>query len=169
VFAFVNRDWMAYAGRMAGRSYKLAKVALMRFHPADTVYDGPREGIRISFDVETVGLAMRGYIDLQRPLAAPGIPRIVDGDGSRPMLLGRRFNWDKVADRPLVDDLLGANISEQLVGAVWEGAPSLTFCAAEGDDLLPFTPASMIGGWWHASSLAGATTQYESVHSFNEQ
>ena len=168
VFSFVNRDWMAYVGRMAGSPYKIATVALMRFHPADSVYDGPREGVRVSFVVETVGLAMRGYVDLQHAAVSPAGPPSVGGD-CHIMRLGRRFGWDKVADRPMVDDLLAVATNERQIGPVWDGAASLTFYAAEGEDLVPFTPASMIGGQWHTSSTAGDVSQYESIHSFNDQ
>jgi hypothetical protein len=161
LFSWVNRDWLAYTGRTIGMPHKLAKVQMMRFHPADTVYYGPHEGVRVPFSVENVGLVMRGWVDLRRAVSRVdgGLPLSLSQ--ATPKYLGERFFWDAVADEPLVDDLVVHWGDDRKFGEIWEGDASLTFYEGEGEEVLPFQPRRVVGGWWHTMSFHHSTSPPE--------
>lgn len=168
LFSWVNRDWLAYTGRTHGMPHKLAKVQMMRFHPADTVYYGPHAGVRLSFSVETVGLVMRGWVDLDHEVNRESGELPLSLSQQTPKYLGQRFFWDAVADRPLVNDLVAHWGDERKFGPIWTGDAALTFHEAEGEEVLPFQPLRVIGGWWHTMSFHHSTSPPEIVLTFGE-
>ena len=148
-FSWVNRDWLAYLGRTVGQPHKVAKVQMTRFHPADTVYYGPHQGVHLTFSVDGVGRVLQGALTLQReyPLDDPELPLSLGLPAAR--YLARRYFWDVLNDRPLVDDLVAHWGDRREIGPIWGGPAELEFLDAENEEVSLFVPRRVIGGWWH--------------------
>jgi hypothetical protein len=165
-FSYGDRDWLCYGGRGTGMPHKLAKVQMTRFHPADPVYYGPHDGVRISFSVENVGLLMRGWLDFEREVSRDSDELPISISMQTPKYLGERFFWDSVEDRPMIHDLVAHWGDDRRFGPVWAGDASLTFYDAEGEELMPFQPRRIVGGWWHTMSFNHGTSTPEIIHTF---
>jgi acetoacetate decarboxylase len=146
--SWVNRDWLAYLGRHIGQPHKLAKVQMTRLHPAHPVYYGPHEGVRICISVECVGLVLRGYVDLKREVPVTTHPLKWNNEYG-PHLVGWRYVWDVCAGEPALNDLVVHWGDDNRLGPLWEGDAWLKFYDAENEEVLPFQPLKMVGGWWY--------------------
>lgn len=166
LYSWVTRDWLAYLGRQAGMPHKIATVEMTRFHPADPIYNGPHEGGRVCVSVENVGTVLRAHVDLKRPCKAEDLPfRMRTGDC--PKYLGHRYYYDVVEDKPALNDLVAHWGDDLVMGPVWAGEASLTFYEAENEEVLPFRPRRMVGGWWFPILFNHATSPPEVIHSYS--
>jgi acetoacetate decarboxylase len=148
LFSWVNRDWLAYLGRTAGQPHKVADVRMTRFHPSDRTYNGPGPGRRVSVSVDCVGPVLRAHVDLERKWEMDETPLPYGSGLDAPRYLGRRFMWDITKDRPLVDDLV-AHWGDSIEMESWWGGPaSVEFFASENEEVIPFQPVRVLGGWW---------------------
>jgi acetoacetate decarboxylase len=165
-FSWVNRDWLAFLGRSAGQPHKIAKVLMTRFHPADPVYGSPRAGVRVCLSVECVGLVLRAHVDFERTYEREGgeLPPAISHP--QPKYLARRFFWDVVADRPLVDDIVAHRGDDRQFGEIWGGPAGLTFHDAENEEVLAFQPRRILGGWWHTMNFHHKQSIPEILHEF---
>jgi hypothetical protein len=165
-YSWCDRDWLTYIGRSrSGMPHKMGKVELTRFHAMDPVYFGPHEGVRMTTGVETHGLVLRAYVDLRGQITAADLPFEI-GDDNCPKWLCRRRVYDVVEDRPAFDDLVVHWGDNMKLGPIWSGDASLQFFDVENEDVLPFQPDRVVGGWylsWHFNhSKSGRYT----LHSF---
>ena len=143
-FTWTNREFLAFFGRLLGMPQKIGKVQMSRFHPADPIYNEPHEGIRISLSVESIGLVLRGYVDLTRRVDR--MPLLTD-NGFLPEIGHRQF-YDVVAGRLAIDDLV-VHWSDGLTpGAIWEGNAWLRVYEAENEEAIRLQPQRVIGGWF---------------------
>jgi hypothetical protein len=161
--SWCNRDWLCYRGRMAGMPHKLADVQMTKFHPADPVYNEPHEGVRICVRVDNLGLVLRATVDLKYKCGPDDLPFPLTPHVKH---LGRRFVWDVVADKPVLNDLVAHHGDNRTPGDVWRGDASLTFYDAEGDNVLPFQPKRMIGGWFHRHLFNHRSTPPHTIYTF---
>ena len=168
LYSWVNRDWLAYLGRQAGMPHKLAKVQMTRFHPSDPVYNGPKEGVRVCASVENVGLVHRTYVDLKRIIEPEELPFRMPREGPSPRYVGHRYVYDVVEDRPALNDLVVHWGDNRTVGEIWSGDASLTFYEAENEEVLPFQPRRMIGGWWYPVRFDHGTSPPKVIHRFGD-
>ena len=153
-FTWVNRDFVEYFGRLLGMPQKTGNVQMTRFHPADPVYDGPHEGVRVCLSVEKIGLVLRGYIDLQR--REEKMPFRMEDDYC-PRFVGRRHFYDVVKGRPAIDDIV-VHWSEGLrLGPIWGGDAWLQFYDAENEEAIRFQPKRVLGGWFTTISFSHDT------------
>ncbi len=166
LYSWVNRDWLAYLGRQVGMPHKLAKVQLTNFHPSDPVYNGPAEGVRVCASVENVGLVHRTHVDLKRIYEPEELPFRMPRGGPGPRYVGHRYVYDVVEDRPALNDLVVHWGDDRTVGEIWGGEASLTFYEAENEEVLPFQPRRMVGGWWYTVRFDHATSPPKIIHRF---
>jgi hypothetical protein len=163
-FSWVNRDWLAYLGRHGGMPHKLAKVQMTRFTPADPVYYGPHEGVRVSVAVECNGLVVKAHVDLESKGELP----FRAGDGYCPKYLGHRYVYDIVTGKPALNDLVahwGDRL--QIPGDVWTGDASVTFFDCENEEVLAFQPRRVLGGWVYPQLFDHKSSPPEVVYSFD--
>jgi hypothetical protein len=150
-YSWCDRDWLTHLGRAAGMPHKLGKVEFTSFHGLDPVYYGPHEGVRLTTSVEAHGLVLRAHVDLEKMIDSSELPFQI-GDDACPKWVGRRRFYDVVADRLAFDDLVVHSGDDLKLGPIWSGDASLTFFAAENEDVLSFQPRRVLGGWylsWH--------------------
>ena len=166
LYSWVNRDWLAYLGRQVGQPHKLAKVQMTRFHASDPVYNGPAEGVRVCASVENVGLVNRTHLDLKRICEPEELPFPMLRGGPSPRYCGHRYVYDVVEDRPALNDLVVHWGDHRTVGTIWSGEPSLTFYEAENEEVLPFQPRRMVGGWWYTVRFDHSTSPPKVIHRF---
>ena len=164
-FSWVNRDWLAYLGRVAGQPHKIADVQITQFHPSDPVYNGPGEGVRICISVNNVGLVLRAHIDLKRAIQAEALPYKI-GKGECPKYVGHRYVYDVVEDKPALNDLVAHWGDDLTLGEIWDGEAGVTFYDAENEEVLPFQPKRVIGGWWYQQILNHSTSRPQVLHRF---
>ena len=147
LYSWVNRDWLAFLGRHLGMPHKLADVTMTRFHRRDPIYDGPKPGVRLAVDVQAVGQVLRATVDLEREVGLDDLPFRISNDYC-PRFLGRRYFWDVCEDRPARDDLLAHWGDSMTLGPVWAGPADVRFFDAENEEVLPFEPLRVNGGWY---------------------
>jgi acetoacetate decarboxylase len=147
LYSWVNRDWLAFLGRHLGMPHKVSSVTMTRFHPGDPLYNGPKEGVRLAVDVQRYGQILRATIDLEREVDQASLPFEIH-DGYCPRFLGRRFFWDACEDRPARDDLVAHWGDSMRLGPVWSGSADLRFFDAINEEVLPFQPTAIHGGWY---------------------
>ncbi len=164
-FSWVNRDWLAYLGRAAGMPHKIADVQVTQFHPSDPVYNGPREGVRICISVNNVGLVLRAYVDLKRPIRGEELPFRI-GHGECPKYVGHRYVYDVVEDKPALNDLVVHWGDDLELDDVWAGEAGVTFYDAENEEVLPFQPKRVVGGWWYRQIFNHGTSRSQVLHRF---
>ena len=165
-FSWVNRDWLAYLGRQAGMPHKVAKVQMTNFHPSDPVYNGPKEGVRVCASVENVGLVLRAEVDLKQRTTPQEMPFKI-GDGDCPRYVGHRYAYDVVEDRPALNDLVVHWGDDFTLGEMWRGDAKLTFYEAENEEVLPFQPRRMVGGWWYTQLFNHSSSQPQVLYRFD--
>jgi acetoacetate decarboxylase len=164
LYSWVNRDWLAYLGRHIGQPHKLAKVQMTRFHPAHPVYYGPHDGVRICISVECVGTVLRGYVDLKREVE--NLPFTWTNE-YHPRLVGWRYVWDVCAGKPALNDLVVHWADNHQMGPIWEGNAWLKFFDAENEEVLPFQPLRVVGGWWFTLVFDHQDSPPYVLHKFN--
>lgn len=164
-FSWVNRDWLAYLGRAAGMPHKIADVQVTQFHPSDPVYNGPREGVRICISVNNVGLVLRAYVDLKRPIRGEELPFRI-GHGECPKYVGHRYVYDVVEDKPALNDLVVHWGDDLELDDVWAGEAGVTFYDAENEEVLSFQPKRVVGGWWYRQIFNHGTSRSQVLHRF---
>jgi hypothetical protein len=148
-YSWCDSDTVSYLGRTAGVPHKMAKVLMTRFHPSDPVYNGPKEGVRVCFSAECVGLVLRGSLAFRREVAHDSDELPIAIRHPQPRYLGRRSIYDVVGDGMLVDDLVAHWGDDRVVGPIWTGDADLQFYEAEGEEVLPFQPRRIVGAWWY--------------------
>jgi len=168
LYSWVNRDWLAFLGRHLGMPHKVADVQMTQFHPADRHYNGPHEGVRVSVNVRCVGQVLRAHVDLERELEIDDTPLPYRRGQRGPKYLGRRFFWGACEDRPLVDDLVAHWGDSIQIDSVWGGSADVTFFDAENEEVLPFQPRRVLGGWFFNMSFDHATSPPEVIHRYAE-
>jgi hypothetical protein len=166
LYSWVNRDWLAFLGRHAGMPHKVANVQMTPFHPADPVYNGPKPGIRICTSVDCVGTVVRTYLDFKEPVPDDQPLPFRQREGYTPKYLGRRQFYDVVSGRPIVDDLVAHWGDAMEYSTVWSGDANVTFYEHENEEVLPFQPRRMVGGWWFTLRFDHQTSPPKIVHSY---
>ena len=166
-FSWVNRDWLAYMVRQMGLPHKIADVQMTRFHPAHQTYDAPHEGARVSVGVNCYGEVLKAHCDLERVYQLDELPFKISNDYC-PKFLGHRFFWDACENRPAVNDLVAHWADSMTLGPVWGGPADVTFFDAENEEVLPFKPRRVVGGWWFTLAYDHSTTPPEVVYRFED-
>jgi hypothetical protein len=164
----VNRDWLAFGGRHVGMPHKVADVQMTRFHPADPIYDGPKEGVRIAVSVDCVGHVLRAHCDLERKLHVNDTPLPYGTDKPPPKYLGRRYFWGVYEERPLVNDLFAHWPHNLQFGPVWGGPAEVTFFDAENEEVLPFQPRRVLGGWFFTILYSRTAKTEMVIHRYDD-
>jgi len=167
LFSWTTRDWLAYLGRAIGQPHKIGKVQMTRFHPAERVYHGPGPDVRVTVNVECVGEVLRAHCDLERRVD-PGETPFRISDDYCPRFLGHRFFWDACEDRPAVNDLVCHWGDAMTLGEIWSGPADLRFLAAENEEVLPFQPRRVLGGWWFTLRFDHKQSTPYVVHRFED-
>ena len=165
-YSWVNRDWLAFLGRHGGQPHKIADVQMTQFHPADTLYNAPQAGTRVCVSVNCVGQVLRAHVDLEREVKLDDTPLPYRTGQPAPKYLGRRYFWGICEDRPLVDDLVahwGDNIE---IETAWTGPADVTFFDAENEEVLPFTPRRVLGGWFFPMRFDHSASPPQVIHTY---
>jgi hypothetical protein len=165
-FTWVNRDFLAYYGRLLGMPQKWGKVQMTPLHPADPIYNEPHEGVRIALSVENVGLVLRAYVDLGEPADQMPVPM---GDDESPGFVGHRHFYDVVTGDLAIDDLVVHWAHGMKLGPIWRGDAWLQFYEAENEEAIRFQPQRMVGGWYVTISFShdsGPGRRPEVLHDF---
>jgi hypothetical protein len=165
LYSWVNRDWLAYLGRHLGMPHKVADVQFTHFHEADPEYAGPRPGTRMFVSVENMGLVLRASVEFEREYRLDELPIRIANDYC-PRHVGRRMFWDACNSRPLVDDLVAHWGDEMELGPVWGGPAELQFYDAENEEVLPFQPLAVHGGWRFTLRFTHAESPPVVLHSY---
>jgi hypothetical protein len=165
LYSWVNRDWLAYLGRHLGMPHKVADVQFTHFHEADDEYGGLRPGSRMFITVENLGLVLRAGVEFEREYGLEELPIRIANDYC-PRHVGRRMFWDACNSRPLVDDLLAHWGDEMELGPVWGGPAELQFFDAENEEVLPFQPLEVHGGWRFTLRFTHAASPPVVLHSY---
>jgi hypothetical protein len=108
---------------------------------------------------------LRAYCDLEREATPAELP-LPFGHGECPKFVCHRYFWDVCNDRPLVSDLvvhLGDAFEPK---TIWAGAAALTFFDAENEEVLPFQPRRVLGGWCFTKSFHHGTSPPVVIHDF---
>jgi acetoacetate decarboxylase len=168
LYSWVDRDWLAFLGRHVGMPHKISDVSLTHFHAMDSVYDGPKAGVRLALDVRRYGQILRATVDLDREVDQADLP-FECGDGQCPRFLGRRFLWDSCEDRPAKDDLVAHWGDSFLLGPVWRGEASLEFFDAVNEEVLPFAPVRIHGGWYFTQTFDHSTSAPRVIYDYLTQ
>ncbi len=164
-YSWVTRDWLAYLGRHIGQPHKISQVHMTRFHPTDPVYNGPGEGVRVNVRVDNYGTVLRGHTDLERQIEPKDMPIRISNDYC-PRFCGHRYVYDVVEDRPVLNDLVVHWGDDMVLGPIWTGPSELEFYSSENEDVLPFKPRRMVGGWWFTLLFNHSTSQPKVIHRF---
>jgi hypothetical protein len=167
LYSWVNRDWLAYLGRHGGQPHKIADVQMTQFHPADTVYNSAHAGTRIAVSVNCVGQVLRAHCDLEQEVDMDDTSLPYHSEQPPPKYLGHRYFWGVCEDRPLVDDLVahwGDNID---IDSVWTGPADVTFFDAENEEVLPFQPRQVIGGWFFTMRFDHSSSPPQVIHTYS--
>ena len=167
LYSWVTRDWLAYRGRRLGMPHKLADVEVTRFHPADAVYHGPGRGVRLCVAVEGSGLVLRTHVDLTSQADPSDLPFPMSNSYC-PRFLGWRCYHDVVADRPGLNDLVRHWGDDLELGPVWSGPAELEFYDAENEEVLPFQPLRVRGGWFFTLAFRHTESKPEVIYRYGE-
>jgi acetoacetate decarboxylase len=165
LYSWVTRDWLAFQGRHAGMPHKVAKVRMTRFHRADPVYYGPHEGVRVAVSVDCAGQVLRAHCDLEHTVELDELPIRISDDYC-PRFLGHRYFWDICQDRPAVSDLVAHWGDHMRLGQVWGGPAGVAFFDAENEEVLPFQPRRVLGGWWFTLLFDHTTSPPVVIHEY---
>ena len=126
--------------------HKIAKVQMTHLHRAEAVFNGPKEGARICASVENVGLVLRAHLDVKKEIPVEDLPFRISNDYC-PKFLGWRYVYDLCEDRPVLNDLVAHWGDDLVIGPVWSGEADVVFHDAEAEEVLPFQPRRVLGGW----------------------
>ena len=66
----------------------------------------------------------------------------------------------------MVDDLLAHWGDAQEYGQVWSGDAEVTFYEAENEEVLPFKPRQIVGGWWYTLRFDHGSSPPEVIYSY---
>ncbi len=165
LYSWVNRDWLAFLGRHAGQPHKIADVQLTRFHPADPVYNEPGAGKRVGFSVELNGSVLRAHCDLKEEVeySETILPY---GKGTAPKYLGHRYFYGICEERPLVSDLVAHWGDAIEMGTAWTGPAEVEFFENENEEVAPFKPTKVLGGWWSPLAFHHKSSSPIVVHDY---
>jgi hypothetical protein len=167
-YSYVNREWLAFLGRGAGVPHKVANVQQTRFHPSDPVYYGPHEGVRVCVTVENIGLVLRAYMDFERTIPPSEMPFPINEEYC-PRFLGHRYVYDVASGRPILNDLCAHWGDTWELGEIWTGSAGLTFYDAENEEVLPFQPRRVLGGYWFRLRWGHRGTQPKVIYQFPDE
>jgi hypothetical protein len=167
LYSWINRDWLAYLGRAVGMPHKIAKVQMTHLHRAEAFYNSPKEGVRICVSVENIGLVLRAQHDLKHEIPVEDMPFRTSNDYC-PKFLGWRYFYDVCEDRPAISDLVAHWGDEMEIGPVGAGDADVVFHDAEAEEVLPFKPRRVLGGWYFTILYNHRGSVPQVIHSFEE-
>lgn len=165
LYSWVNRDWLAYLGRHGGMPHKVADVQFSHFHEADVLHNRPQPGVRTTVTVENVGLVLRASVEMEREYTVEELPFFYRPDVPARHVGHRQF-WDICNSRPMVDDLVAHWGDDREIGPVWGGPATLTFHDAENEEVLPFKPRVVHGGWRWTLKFNHSTSPPVVLHNY---
>jgi len=167
LYSWVNRDWLAFLGRHIGMPHKIADVTMTRFHPSDPIYNEPRPGVRLAADVRRYGQVLRATVDLEREVEQADLPFQMRNDYC-PRFVGRRYFWDSCKDEPAKDDLVAHWGDSMTLGPIWQGTAGLEFFDAVNEEVLPFKPLRVVGGWYFTLTFDHRDSPPVVIHDYLE-
>ena len=88
------------------------------------------------------------------------------GHGECPKYVGHRYVYDVVEDKPALNDLVVHWGDDLELGDVWAGEVGVTFYDAENEEVLPFQPKRVIGGWWYQQVFNHGRSRSQVLHRF---
>ena len=108
---------------------------------------GPARGVRLNVLVENHGTVLRASCTLDRQISREELPFRVSDDYC-PRFVGRRHHYDSARREVVIDDLCAHWGTEMALGEISTGPAELRFGEAENEEVLPFQPRRVLGGWW---------------------
>jgi hypothetical protein len=123
--------------------------------------------VRLCVAVECSGLVLRTHVDLTTAVEAADLPFQMSNSYC-PRFLGWRYYHDVVEDRPGLNDLVRHWGDDLELGPVWAGPAELEFYDAENEEVLPFQPLRVRGGWFFTLAFRHTESKPEVIHRYGD-